>query len=159
MNINKDLNRDSSTKDLLKFATEHGYHDNEGMDNSPSWMSQELDERVFAESKSCHPVLVKGEIPMTYTEKIDEMVRDFCSVAPKSKSEVRQRISESIHQAIAEERERVVELIKSRKPNEYAVRQYKTMEARTWDEKNLVIEALDDLLASLDKPLIDKKDI
>jgi len=112
MNINKDLNRDSSTKDLLKFATEHGYHDNEGMDNSPSWMSQELDERVFAESKSCHPVLVKGEIPMTYTEKIDEMVRDFCSVAPKSKSEVRQRISESIHQAKAEERERVHRLVK-----------------------------------------------
>jgi len=44
---------------------------------------------------------------MTNTEKIDEMVRDFCSVAPKSKSEVRQRISESIHQALAEERERV----------------------------------------------------
>jgi len=45
---------------------------------------------------------------MTNIEKIDEMVRDFCSVAPKSKSEVRQRISESIHQAIAEERQRVV---------------------------------------------------
>ncbi|MDZ4785403.1 MAG: hypothetical protein SGJ02_04935 [bacterium] len=40
---------------------------------------------------------------MTSTEKIEEMVRDFCSVVPKSKSEVRQRI----HQAIAEERERV----------------------------------------------------
>jgi len=37
-------------------------------------------------------------------EKIEEMVRDFCSVVPKSKSEVRQRI----HQAIAEERERVL---------------------------------------------------
>jgi len=45
-----------------------------------------------------------------YTENIEEMVRDFCSVAPKSKSEVRQRISESIHQALAEERERVREL-------------------------------------------------
>jgi len=43
-----------------------------------------------------------------YTENIEEMVRDFCSVAPKSKSEVRRRISESIAQAIAEERERVV---------------------------------------------------
>ena len=38
--------------------------------------------------------------------------------------------------AIAEERERVAELIKSRKPNEYAVRYYKTLQARTWDEKN-----------------------
>jgi len=44
--------------------------------------------------------------PMTYTDKIDEMVRDFCSIIPKSKSEVRQRIVESIHQAIAEERVR-----------------------------------------------------
>jgi len=65
---------------------------------------------------------------------------------------VRPILEKAIAQAIAEERERVRELIKSRKPNEYAVRQYKTMEARTWDEKNLVIEALDDLLASLDKP-------
>ena len=36
----------TKSKDLLKFATEHGYHDSEGMDNSPSWMSQELDERA-----------------------------------------------------------------------------------------------------------------
>jgi len=36
---------------------------------------------------------------MTSTEKIDEMVRDFCSVAPKSKSEVRQRISQAIKEA------------------------------------------------------------
>ena len=40
------------------------------------------------------------------TEKIEEMVRDFCSVVPKSKSEVRQRIQ----QAIVEERARVVGL-------------------------------------------------
>ena len=45
---------------------------------------------------------------MTNTENIEEMVRDFCSVAPKSKSEVRQRISESIAQAIAEDRVRVM---------------------------------------------------
>jgi len=51
---------------------------------------------------------------MTYTEKIEEMVRDFCSVAPKSKSEVRRRISESIAQAIAEDRVRVVEFIKGK---------------------------------------------
>jgi len=62
------------------------------------------------------------------------------------------KFSTSINQARTEERERVMELIKSRKPNEHAVREYKTVEARTWDEKNLVIEALDDLLASLDNP-------
>ena len=39
---------------------------------------------------------------MTNTEKIEEMVRDFCSVVPKSKSEVRQRIQ----QALAEDREK-----------------------------------------------------
>lgn len=44
---NKNLNRNSPTRDLLRFAKEHGYHDNEGMDNSPSWMSQELDERAL----------------------------------------------------------------------------------------------------------------
>ncbi len=37
---------------------------------------------------------------MTTTEQnIEEMVRDFCSVTPKAKSEVRRRISEAIHQA------------------------------------------------------------
>ena len=40
-------------------------------------------------------------------QKIEEMVRDFCSVVPKSKSEVRRRISESIAQTIANERERL----------------------------------------------------
>ena len=45
---------------------------------------------------------------MTSTDKIDEMVRDFCSVVPKSKSEVRQRIVKSIHQALAEERDRLL---------------------------------------------------
>ena len=60
---------------------------------------------------------------------------------------------EMIKRAEQEMMERVVELIKSRKPNEYAVRKYKTVEARTWDEKTLVIEALDDLLSSLDKEI------
>ena len=68
-------------------------------------------------------------------------------------------LSTSIQQAIAEERARVVELIKSRKPDERKVSTYKTVEARTWYEKNLVIEALDDLLDLLDKPLKDNKDI
>jgi len=50
---------------------------------------------------------------MAYTQKIlEEMVRDFCSVTPNIKSEVRRRISESIQQAIAEERVRVVGLVK-----------------------------------------------
>ena len=59
--------------------------------------------------------------------------------------------------ARVEERERVVGLIKSKKPNEYAVRYYKTLRARTWDEKNIVIEALDDLLSSLDESVIKKE--
>jgi len=110
MNINKDLNRDSSTKDLLKFATEHGYHDNEGMDNSPSWMSQELDERAFAESKSCHPVLVKGEIPMTPTEKMLEEVKESLEkemmvTLPDCDWQL---VATKINQALAEERERMV---------------------------------------------------
>jgi len=48
---------------------------------------------------------------MTSTDKIDEMVRDFCSIIPKTKSEVRQRILESITQALAEERERVENIL------------------------------------------------
>jgi len=43
----KELNRNSSTKDLLEFATSWGYGDPDGMDASPSWMSQELQERAF----------------------------------------------------------------------------------------------------------------
>jgi len=96
---------------------------------------------------------------MTYTKlKIDNSPRGslISLLGAMNCDTAKPWVDEIIHQALAEERERVVELIKSRKPNEYAVRQYKTMEARTWDEKNLVIEALDDLLASLDKPLTDK---
>jgi len=40
---------------------------------------------------------------MTPTEKIEEMVRDFCSVTPNIKSEVRRRI----YEALAEEQARV----------------------------------------------------
>jgi len=40
---------------------------------------------------------------MTPTEKIEEMVRDFCSVTPNIKSEVRRRI----YEALAEEKARV----------------------------------------------------
>jgi len=43
-------------------------------------------------------------------ENIEEMVRDFCSVTPKSKSEVRRRINGSIAQAIAEERSKAWEV-------------------------------------------------
>jgi len=109
---------------------------------------------------------------MTYTEKrlekvdwreIDGAIMDFqihvrkvtggnnstCVDSTDLKSAIKQTLTTSITQAIAEERERVREVIKSRKPNEYAVRYYKTMEARTWDEKNLVIEALDEILTSL----------
>jgi len=40
---------------------------------------------------------------MTPTKKIEEMVRDFCSVTPNIKSEVRRRI----YEALAEEKARV----------------------------------------------------
>ena len=47
----KDLDRNSPTEDLLEFAKEFGYRDIEGMDASPAWMSQELDERAYREAK------------------------------------------------------------------------------------------------------------
>ena len=74
-------------------------------------------------------------------------------------AELKSFLTTSIAQALAEERKRVRGLIKSRKPDERKVSTYKTVEARTWYEKNLVIEALDDLLDLLDKPLKDNKDI
>jgi len=42
-------------------------------------------------------------------------------------------------------KEKILKLIEERKPNEYAVRYYKTLQARTWEEKKLIIEALEDL--------------
>jgi len=75
---------------------------------------------------------------MTYTDKIDEMVRDFCSIIPKSKSEVRQRIVESINQAVAEERKRVVR------------------EARQTLKKE-DSDIVERVIASLDKPLTEKE--
>jgi ribosomal protein L18E len=44
---------------------------------------------------------------MTLNQRIDEMVRDFTQVTPRSKSEVRRRIAELMEA----ERERVKELI------------------------------------------------
>jgi len=87
---------------------------------------------------------------MTNTEKIEEMVRDFCSVVPKSKSEVRQRI----HQALAEDRERVVGMIKKNRD--------KYCKKGIWDENKPYDwhgyqHASNDLLASLDKPVTDKE--
>ena len=90
---------------------------------------QYTESQVISLTRKIHPQDLGGE-----TSKLENILR------------------QALEEVVAEERTRVVELIKSRKPNEYAVRQYKTMEARTWDEKNLVIEALDDLLSSLDKP-------
>ena len=91
MKTNKDLNRDSSTKDLLKFATEHGYHDNEGMDNSPSWMSQELDERAFAESKvrkNKNMTTKTKQLEKAFVKLMTDMGATFVDVTPqKDKTE------------------------------------------------------------------------
>ena len=88
MKTNKDLNRDSSTKDLLKFATEHGYHDNEGMDNSPSWMSQELDERAFAESKvrkNKNMTTKTKQLEKAFVKLMTDMGATFVDVTPEKK--------------------------------------------------------------------------
>jgi len=53
--------------------------------------------------------------------------------------------NETLEKIRQEERERIIKIIEERTPNEYAVRKYKTVEARTYDEKNLVIEAFEDL--------------
>ena len=78
-------------------------------------------------------------------QELEEFIRDICKVTPMSKSEARRRLDLIIHQAIAEERAGVVELIKESKKG-YAGTQYRYGK-----------EALDDLLTSLDKPLTDKE--
>jgi len=57
-------------------------------------------------------------------QELEEFIRDICKVTPMSKSEARRRLDLIIHQAIAEERARVVEEIKRKKG--YAVEQLKT---------------------------------
>jgi len=95
---------------------------------------------------------------MTNTENIEEMVRDFCSVAPKSKSEVRQRISESITQAIAEERERVNVIIQNMllAVESSAHKNEKGEDVVYAGQVNRLMGEVDDLLLSLDKPETDK---
>ena len=40
-------------------------------------------------------------------QELEEFIRDICKVTPMSKSEARRRLDLIIHQAVAEERERV----------------------------------------------------
>ena len=96
---------------------------------------------------------------MTNTENIEEMVRDFCSVAPKSKSEVRQRISESIAQAIAEERVRVNVIIQNMllAVESSAHKNEKGEDVVYARQVNRLMGEVDDLLSSLHKPLTDKE--
>lgn len=41
----EELNRNSKTEDLLKVAKNYGFGDEDCLDASPSWISQELNER------------------------------------------------------------------------------------------------------------------
>jgi len=116
-------------------------------------------QRQLRELRKIYPLGYYEDNPLMYDE-IEQLfiasIAQAGQVAIKRyqeliQEELEQELTKAKMEAIAKERARVVGLIKSRKPNEYAVRQYKTMEARTWDEKNLVIEALDDLLSSLEK--------
>ena len=101
---------------------------------------------------------------MNNEQQLDEMVRDFCSIVPKSKSEVRRRILDSIAEAIAEERARVVEKIKS-----MSLKSENSIDKLPEDSEqnrianllneNMVIGyqvALNDILASLDKEINNK---
>ena len=89
-----------------------------------------------------------GKEQMTNTENIEEMVRDFCSVAPKSKSEVRQRIQ----QAIAEDRARVENIL----DKYYAYRQEDGSYTHDPQGNQLIDIIRTELLASLDN-LTDNK--
>ena len=95
---------------------------------------------------------------MTYTENIDEMVRDFCSVAPKSKSEVRQRISDLITQALAEDRERLNVIIQNLllAVESSAHKNEKGEDVVYAGQVNRLMGEVDDLLSSLDKYQINK---
>ena len=83
---------------------------------------------------------------MTSTDKIDEMVRDFCSVVPKSKSEVRQRIVKSIHQAGQEMKDRCMRAIYNASPTIVGMR---NDEAELWGKATTLFL---DTLSSLNKP-------
>ena len=87
---------------------------------------------------------------MNNEQQLDEMVRDFCSIVPKSKSEVRRRILDSIAEAIAEERARVRGEIEGMKNKKHVC------ESREgWGCEYET--AIDDILSSLDKESNPKK--
>jgi len=102
---------------------------------------------------------------MTDTQKIlEEMVRDFCSVTPNIKSEVRRRISESIQQALAEERVRVRGVIENKRADLRREMRKLDFEGENYLNSPVEIghcylkrledlkEVKDEILSSLDKP-------
>ena len=78
-------------------------------------------------------------------QELEEFIRDICKVTPMSKSEARRRLDLIIHQAIAEERARVVGMIeKLRKVHEFKVTEVEDIAKESYNQ------ALDDLVTSLD---------
>jgi len=82
---------------------------------------------------------------MTPTNKIEEMVRDFCSVTPNIKSEVRRRI----YEALAEEKERVEKSVND------ILDRYVVKKEPLCEQNSLILLIRAHLLSSLDK-LTDK---
>jgi len=72
---------------------------------------------------SCHPVLAKGEIPMTNTEKrLEEFDEKFPEIhgtntigTGEMRGYIKEFLTDSIQQAIVEDRARVVGLVKNNK--------------------------------------------
>jgi hypothetical protein len=77
-NTKRELDRNSSTEDLLAFAKKWGYGDSEGCDASPSWMSQELQERGYKE----HNLM-----PPNKTENTSLLEESICNRMAKAQAE------------------------------------------------------------------------
>lgn len=97
-----------------------------------------VDAEFRAMAVKIHGILYEfrdGDLPDTQSalRKIEEVIKPL------------------LHEVLERQRVELVKKIEGRMPNEFEVRKYKTREARTWDEKNLVIEALSDVLALLRK--------
>lgn len=94
-------------------------------------------------------------------EKLEKDVEQFItSLLARQKEEFYKTLNSGrkmYEQGRNDEREEVKKLVAGRMPNEYAIRSYKTMEAITWTEKKLVIEALSDLLTALSEKDRDNK--
>jgi len=87
----------------------------------------------------------------------EEFIRDICKVTPMSKSEARNSLNLIITQTLAEEKERVRELIKEafitgyKQGNDIQLF-YRDLTGETKEDVDIVLA---DILSSLDKPLTD----